>query len=131
MGYADPRMTAGDPALRARARLLSGGIIEITCTGQLRAQDVDYLPELAQLIEAQTGRVSLVFETLAIEGYSPEFPLRHVDFFKQYRARLHRIAVVHELKSIAFAVATVSLASSTSIKGFASMREALGWLRAS
>jgi hypothetical protein len=100
------------------------------CTGALRGQDADYLPELAQLIEAAPGRSSLVFETLSLESYSPEFPLRHIDFFKKYRARLHRIAVVHELKSIAFAVATVGLASSMNIRGFGSMQDALGWLRA-
>jgi hypothetical protein len=37
--------------------------------------------------------------------------------------------VAHELRSVAFAIATVSLASNTNIKGFASVAEALNWLR--
>jgi len=108
--------------------MLSPGVIEIKCTGFLRAEDTAYLPDLARLIESEQGRVSILFHTLEIEGYSPQFPLSHIDFFKKYRTRIHRIAVLHELKSIAFAVATVALASNTNIKGFSSLSDALGWL---
>ena len=114
---------------RVQPRMLWRAVIEVKCTGRLLGEDTAYLPRLAQLIESETGRVSIVFETLEIESYSPEFPLNHIEFFKKWRDRIHKIAVVHSLKSIAFAVATVSLASNTNIKGFSSASEALGWLR--
>jgi hypothetical protein len=124
-------MAAEDPSgvARVQPRMLSRALIEIKCTGHLLGEDTAYLPHLAQLIESQAERVNIVFETLGIDGYSPEFPMRHIDFFKQWRARIHKIAVVHSLKSIAFAVATVSLASNTNIKGFSSLPDALSWLR--
>lgn len=119
------------PPLRARAQRLSDGVIEIKCTGQLRAEDAAYLPDLERIIEARHDRVSLVFDTLELESYSTEFPLSHVVLFRKYRERIHRIAVAHELKSIAFAVATIALASQTNIKGFSSVQEALRWVRSS
>lgn len=70
----------------------------------------------------------ILFEAMHLESYSPKFPLAHIDFFRNYHSRLDRIAVAHVLKSISFAIATVSLASDTNIKGFPAVAEALVWL---
>jgi len=126
-----PEAAPSPIALRARPRVLSDGVIEIKCVGQLRAEDAAYLPDLAQIIASRQGCVCMVFDTLELESYSPNFPLSHIAFFKEHRGQIDRIAVAHELKSIAFAVATIALASQTNIKGFASVNEALRWLRSS
>ena len=116
--------------LNAQARLLSPGLIEILCTGHIQAEDSQYLVGLARLLEAEQ-RVCIVFDAMALESYSAKFPLAHVEVFRRFHSRLGRIAVAHHLKSIAFAIATVSLASHTNIKGFPSRDEALAWLRES
>jgi hypothetical protein len=123
-----PPGTAGSASHAVRAFVSSQGLIEIKLTGCVLAEDAIYLPDLSQLIDAEAGRVSLLFDTIELESYSPSFSLAHIDFFKNYRARLNRIAVAHELKSIVFAISTVALASSTTIKGFATRAEALGWI---
>lgn len=124
-------MKAAAPASaeRASARLLSPGLIEIKCRGHLTEEDANYLPKLGRLMDAERTQVCIVFDAMDLESYSPKFPLAHIDFFRNNQPRLKRIAVAHELKSISFAIATVSLASSTNIKGFPSMAEALVWLR--
>lgn len=81
------------------------------------------------MIDERPERARIVFDSLELESYSTEFPLAHIPFFSQHRPRIERIAVAHALKSIAFAVVTVALASQTSIKGFATLEEALGWAR--
>jgi hypothetical protein len=122
-----PGVHAAVPLL-ARAYLKAPGLIEIKCTGNLRAEDAGYLPRLGRLIDDQHGRVSILFDALELESYSPKFPLAHIDFFRDYHARLGRIAVAHVLKSVSFAIATVSLASNTDIEGFPSLAEATTWL---
>lgn len=129
--YDSRTMTPGADAastLLARASLKSPGLIEIKCTGSLRAEDAEYLPSLGRLIDRQQGRVCILFDAMELESYSPKFPLAHIDFFRDYHPRLGRIAVAHLLKSISFAIATVSLASNTDIKGFPSLAEATTWL---
>lgn len=116
---------------RARAHLLAPGLIEITCLGHLLAEDASYLPTLGRLIDRERKQVRIVFNAMTLESYSPKFPIAHIDFFRNYQPRLGRIAVAHELKSISFAIATVSLASNTNIRGFPSMGEALAWLHGS
>ena len=115
--------------LNATAQLLSPGVIEVKCTGHLQAEDSQYLTSLARLIDAEREPVSIVFDTMEIQSYSHKFPLAHIEVFRKYQRRLRRIAVAHELKSISFTIATVSLASHTSIKGFPSREAALAWVR--
>ncbi|MFT3926714.1 MAG: STAS/SEC14 domain-containing protein [Myxococcales bacterium] len=124
-----PGIKASQSLARAQARLIAPGMVEIKCVGNLSADDTAYLSSLSRLIDAESGPVSLLFEAMELHSYSPKFPLAHIDFFRDYHARLHRIAVAHELKSIAFAIATVSLASNTLIKGFPNVADAMAWLR--
>lgn len=115
--------------LNATAQLISPGVIEIKCTGHIQPEDTLYLNGLARLIDAERAPLSIVFDAMELQSYSPKFPLAHIDFFRKYHRRLRRIAVAHELRSIAFTIATVSLASNTSIKGFPSHEAALAWVR--
>ena len=40
---------------------------------------------------------SLLFEALSITGFAAQFPMGHIQFFKEHHRRLHRIAVVHRI----------------------------------
>ena len=76
---------------RARARLLSPGLIQIKCVGHLVAEDADYLPKLGRFdSDTERGQVCIVFEAMTLESYSPKFPLAHIEFFRNYQARLNR-----------------------------------------
>lgn len=106
-------------------------LIEITMTDYMEPEAVAYIPRLEALMRAQGGKVSLLFSLLALNGYHRDFPIAHVAPFRSWMTggQLHKVAVVHTLPSVRFAIATVSLASQTNIKGFSTRQAGIDWVR--
>src|SRR5688572_1736410 len=105
------------PRYRLDLRLPSPGIIEIGCYGYLDETAHEYLPQLKAMVKAQKARVSLLYNALPLDGYSFTFPMKHIEPFRTWFGTLYKVAVAHTIPSIAFAIATVALASRTNIKG--------------
>ena len=106
------------------------GIIEIMCRGYLREELASYLPKLEAMVLKRPS-VCLLFNTLSTEGFAVAFPMAHVQPFKRWLGRVPKIAVVHTMVSVGFAVTTVRLASGSNLRGFPVREAGLEWLEAS
>lgn len=116
---------------RVELAVLPDRVVEITMTDYMGADAGAYIPKLDALVRAQGGKASLLFNVLAISGFHRDFPVAHIGPFRAWVSGelLHKIAVAHTLPAVRFAIASVSLASGTNIRGFSDRRAALEWAR--
>ncbi len=117
------------PQGRVEVGVFQDGVIEVRCVGHMGRGVESYLTELETRVRTHAGPTSVLYEATGIDGYEFAFAQAHVKPFRAWLGKLHRVAIVHKMPGMGFAIAAISMASSAQIKGFATRDEALAWLR--
>lgn len=92
------------------------------------AQLEQALAEIAERLRA-SERAPVLLDCSAMTGYDLDARHAFVEWNKQWKAHVTRVAIVTRNRLYHVVIATMSLASGQAMKGFAEYDEALAWAR--
>jgi hypothetical protein len=93
-----------------------------------RAQLEQVLGEISELLQVRE-LAPVLLDCLEMDGYDLDARHAFVEWNKQWKPHVSRVAIVTRNRLYHVVIATMSLASGQAMKGFADHDEALGWAR--
>jgi MFS superfamily sulfate permease-like transporter len=95
-----------------------------------RAQLEQVLSDIAEQLRTR-GSAPVLLDCSAMDGYDLDARHAFVEWNKQWKTHVTRVAIVTSNRLYHVVIATMSLASGQAMKGFAQREDALAWAQAS
>lgn len=107
-----------------------GNRIEIALEGDLTADEFRQVVHQLESLSAAHESIRVLFDATEVDGYDFKIALEEYDFYKEYRDKLERIALVSDGKFERFAVRLFDKFAGTELKAFPLARraEARDWI---
>ena len=104
--------------------------IEIQLYNKVSVEDMKSAVHQLESLCAQHDRVNVLLDTGGMDDYDPEIVKEHAEFYRKYKGKLNRFAVVSENDFQRFLLETFDEVSDTEIRTFtnAETDEARQWI---